>query len=124
MGIGYCASASAGAALANRKHGRLSVSIQCDGDLLMTNGVLWTAAHHKIPILYVMHNNRAYYNDWEHQITVARQRGTPEERAYIGMDIMDPAPDFAPLARSMGWYAEGPIENPADIAPALKRARC
>ena len=46
----------------------------------------------------------------------------PEERAYIGMDIMDPAPDFATLARSMGWYAEGPIENPNDIAAALKRA--
>ena len=39
MGIGYCASASAGAALANRKHGRLTVSIQCDGDLLMTNEI-------------------------------------------------------------------------------------
>jgi acetolactate synthase-1/2/3 large subunit len=38
------------------------------------------------------------------------------------MDIMDPAPDFATLARSMGWYSEGPIENPADIVPALKRA--
>jgi len=70
----------------------------------------------------VMHNNRAYYNDWEHQITIARQRSTPENRAWIGMDITDPAPDFAGLARSMGWYAEGPIENPADIAPALKRA--
>jgi len=69
-----------------------------------------------------MHNNRAYYNDWEHQLTIARQRKTPEERAYIGMDIDGPAPDFATLARSMGWYAEGPIENPADIAAALKRA--
>jgi acetolactate synthase-1/2/3 large subunit len=69
-----------------------------------------------------MHNNRAYYNDWEHQITIARQRSTPENRAWIGMDITDPAPDFAGLARSMGWYAEGPIENPGDIAPALKRA--
>ncbi len=38
------------------------------------------------------------------------------------MDISGPAPDFAELARSMGWYAEGPIEQPKDIAPALKRA--
>jgi acetolactate synthase I/II/III large subunit len=69
-----------------------------------------------------VHNNRAYYNDWEHQITIARQRKTPEERAYIGMDLDGSAPDFAQLARSMDWYAEGPIEKPADIAPALRRA--
>ena len=69
-----------------------------------------------------MHNNRAYYNDWEHQITVAEQRGTPVERAHIGMDLFDPAPDFATLARGFGWYAEGPIEDPADIGGALERA--
>jgi acetolactate synthase-1/2/3 large subunit len=38
------------------------------------------------------------------------------------MDLDDPAPDFAAMARSMGWYAEGPIEQPADLASALKRA--
>jgi acetolactate synthase-1/2/3 large subunit len=38
------------------------------------------------------------------------------------MDLDDPAPDFATLARSMGWHAEGPIEQPEDIAPALERA--
>jgi acetolactate synthase-1/2/3 large subunit len=69
-----------------------------------------------------MYNNRAYYNDWEHQITVARQRGTPVERAHIGMDISGPAPDFAAIARGFGWHAEGPVENPADIAGALDRA--
>jgi acetolactate synthase-1/2/3 large subunit len=69
-----------------------------------------------------MYNNRAYYNDWEHQIRMAKLRGTPVERACIGMDMDDPAPDFAALARSMGWYAEGPIDQPRDIAAALKRA--
>jgi acetolactate synthase-1/2/3 large subunit len=53
---------------------------------------------------------------------MARQRGTPVERANIGMDLVDPAPDFAGLARSMGWYSEGPIEDPADISGALDRA--
>jgi acetolactate synthase-1/2/3 large subunit len=38
------------------------------------------------------------------------------------MDLDDPPPDFASMARSMGWYAEGPIERPEDIAAALKRA--
>jgi acetolactate synthase-1/2/3 large subunit len=38
------------------------------------------------------------------------------------MDLCDPDPDFALAARSMGWYAEGPIDNPKDINAALKRA--
>ena len=57
-GVGYGASAAVGGALANRRHGRLSVNIQGDGDMLYAPGVLWTAAHHKIPLLSVMHNNR------------------------------------------------------------------
>ncbi len=85
-------------------------------------GALWTAAHHRIPLLVVMYNNRAYYNDWEHQIRIAEHRGTPVERAHIGMDLYDPAPDFAALARSMGWFAEGPIEDPANVRAALERA--
>jgi acetolactate synthase-1/2/3 large subunit len=70
----------------------------------------------------VMFNNRAYYNDWEHQVRMARLRGTPIARANIGMDMRGPAPDFAGLARSMGWYAEGPIESGDALGPALRRA--
>ena len=73
-------------------------------------------------MLVVMFNNRAYYNDWEHQLRMARVRGTPLERANIGMDMRGPAPDFAGLARSMGWYAEGPIEDGRELGPALRRA--
>jgi len=62
-GIGYGAPAAVGAALANRKHGRLTVNIQCDGDLNYAPGVLWTAAHHRIPLLTIMHNNRAYHQE-------------------------------------------------------------
>jgi acetolactate synthase-1/2/3 large subunit len=85
-------------------------------------GALWSAAKNNIPMLIVMYNNRAYYNDWEHQIRVANFRGTPVERAYIAQDISGPEPDFATMAKSMGWYAEGPIEKPEDIAGALRRA--
>ena len=69
-----------------------------------------------------MYNNRAYYNDWNHQIIMARTRGTDISRAHIGMDLFGPAPDFAGLARAMGWWAEGPIENAEDLQPALQRA--
>jgi acetolactate synthase-1/2/3 large subunit len=113
---------SLGVALAHRDAGRLVVDLQPDGDLMFDAGALWVAAKHRIPFLVVMYNNRAYYNDWEHQIRMAKLRGTPVERAYIGMDMDDPAPDFAALAKSMGWYAEGPIERPGEIAAALKRA--
>jgi acetolactate synthase-1/2/3 large subunit len=113
---------SLGVALAHRDHHRLVVDMQPDGDLMFDAGAMWVAAKHRIPLLVVMYNNRAYYNDWEHQIRMATLRGTPVERAHIGMDLDDPAPDFAAMARSMGWYAEGPIESPDDVAAALRRA--
>jgi acetolactate synthase I/II/III large subunit len=98
------------------------VDIQPDGDLMFDAGALWVAAKYEIPMLVVMHNNRAYYNDWEHQIRMAKLRGTDEAKAHIGMDLFGPAPDFAALARSMGCYGEGPIDQPRDIRPALERA--
>ena len=113
---------SIGVALAHRDDKRLVVDMQPDGDLMFDAGALWTVAKHRIPMLVVMYNNRAYYNDWEHQIRMAKLRGTPEERAYIGMDLDDPAPDFAAMAKSMGWYAEGPFDSPKGVAEALKRA--
>jgi acetolactate synthase I/II/III large subunit len=122
LGTGTQIGVSLGVALAHRGTGRLVVDIQPDGDLMFDAGALWTAAKNNIPFLVVMYNNRAYFNDWEHQIHVAEHRGTPVERAHIGQDITGPEPDFATLARSCGWYAEGPIEKPDDIAPALKRA--
>jgi acetolactate synthase-1/2/3 large subunit len=113
---------SLGVALAHKGSGRLVVDIAPDGDLMFDAGALWVAAKHEIPMLVVMFNNRAYYNDWEHQIRMARVRGTPLERANIGMDMRGPAVDFAGLARSMGWYAEGPIEDGRELGPALRRA--
>jgi len=113
---------SIGVALAHREQKRLVVDMQPDGDLMFDAGAMWVAAKHRIPMLVVMYNNRAYYNDWEHQIRMAKLRSTPVERAHIGMDLDDPAPDFAAMAKSMGWYAEGPFESPGGLAAALKRA--
>jgi thiamine pyrophosphate-dependent acetolactate synthase large subunit-like protein len=122
LGTGTQIGISIGAALAHRDAGRLVVDLQPDGDLLYDVGALWTAAYHRIPMLVVMVNNRAYYNDWLHQERMARLRGTPVENAYLGMELANPAPDFATIARSFGWYGEGPISSGADIAPAVRRA--
>jgi benzoylformate decarboxylase/acetolactate synthase-1/2/3 large subunit len=69
-----------------------------------------------------MFNNRAYYNDWEHQERIARRRGTDVERAYIGMELDRPAPDFAAVARALGWHGEGPIDDPDAVRLAVDRA--
>jgi acetolactate synthase I/II/III large subunit len=113
---------SLGVALAHKGSGRVVVDIQPDGDLMFDAGALWFAAKYQIPILIVMFNNRAYYNDWEHQLRMARLRGTDEAKAHIGMDLFGPEPDFGALARAMGCWGEGPIERPDDIRPALQRA--
>jgi acetolactate synthase-1/2/3 large subunit len=113
---------SLGVGLAYRGTDTVVLDIQPDGDLMYDPGALWTAANSRIPLLVVMYNNRAYYNDFEHQIRVARHRGTPVENARVGQEIDDPAPDFAMLAKSFGWYAEGPIADPDAAGPAIKRA--
>jgi acetolactate synthase I/II/III large subunit len=121
-GVGYNAPASVGAALANKKYGRLSISIQDDGDLLFGPAVLWTAAHHHIPLLSVMHNNRAYHEELMHVQRMANRHNRGIDRAHIGTTFEDPSVDFAKLAQGLGVYAEGPITDPNEIAPALKRA--
>ena len=121
-GIGYNAPASVGAALANRKYGRLSVNIQCDGDLMYAPGVLWTAAHHHIPLLTVMHNNRAYHQELMQVQIMANRHSRGLDRATIGTTICDPNIDFAKLAESMGVHAEGPISDPRELGPAITRA--
>ncbi len=121
-GIGYGAPAAVGAALANREHGRLSVNIQCDGDLMFAPGVLWTSAHHKIPLLSVMHNNRGYHQEVMHVQRMADRRDRVLNDGPIGTQIIGPDIDYAKLAQSMGVSASGPISDPKELAPALKRA--
>jgi len=121
-GMGYGAPAAVGAALANKKHGRLSVSIQTDGDLNYAPGVLWTAAHHRIPLLTIMHNNRGYHQEvmFIEQAASIRNRGA--DRAHIGTKLWDPDINYAKMAQAYGMYGDGPITNPNDLTPAFKRA--
>ena len=125
-GVGYGAPASIGAALANRDLGRFSVSIQSDGDLMYAPGVLWTAARHKIPLLAVMHNNRGYHQEVMHVQRLANFRNRVaylgNDLAPLGTGIQNPDIEYHKLAESMGWWAKGPIKDPADLAPAIKEA--
>jgi acetolactate synthase I/II/III large subunit len=121
-GIGYNAPAATGAALANRKYGRLTVNIQCDGDLMFAPGVLWTAAHHKIPVLHIMHNNRAYHQEVMQVQIMAGRHSRGIANCGTGTTITGPDISYAKLAESMGMYGEGPISDPKDLGPAIKRA--
>jgi acetolactate synthase-1/2/3 large subunit len=121
-GLGYGMPAALGVALAHRGSGKLCVNLQADGDLLYVVSALYTAAHHRLPLLTVMFNNRTYGNDEEHQEAVAKTRGRPVENKVIGIRIDDPAPDFARIAQGFGVHAEGPIESLDAVGPALARA--
>jgi acetolactate synthase I/II/III large subunit len=121
-GVGYGLPAAVGAALAHRSEGRLVVNIQSDGDMMYAPGALWTAVHHKIPLLTVMHNNRAYHQEFMHLQRMSNRRNRGVDRSYIGTTIRDPFIDYAKLAQSMGMLGIGPIEDPKDLAPALQRA--
>ncbi len=121
-GIGYGAPSSVGAALANRKYGRFSVSLQTDGDLMYAPGVLWTAAHHRIPLLSVMLNNRGYHQELMHVQKMCNERNRGIDRGTMGSTLTNPNIDFAKVAQGLGLHAEGPISDPRDLGPALRRA--
>jgi thiamine pyrophosphate-dependent acetolactate synthase large subunit-like protein len=122
-GLGYGLPASLGAALAQRDGDVLVVDLQSDGDLMYTPQALWTAAHHELPVLIVVHNNRSYGKDEMHQAEVAKARGRVDyTEPPEGIRLERPEIDYAALARSQGVEGIGPITDPAELADALKRA--
>jgi acetolactate synthase-1/2/3 large subunit len=122
FGVGYNLPASLGAALANKKHGRLTLAFGGDGDFMFVPSTLWTAAHHRIPMLYIVHNNRAYHQEYMYLQAMAARHGRGIANTEIGTTIKDPNVDYAAVARGFGVYGEGPINDPKDLGPALKRA--
>jgi acetolactate synthase-1/2/3 large subunit len=121
-GVGYTLPASLGAALANKRHGRLTLAFGGDGDFMFVPSTLWTAAHHRIPMLYIVHNNRAYHQEYMYLQAMAARHGRGITKTDIGTTIKDPNVDYAAVARGFGVYGEGPITDPKDLGPALKRA--
>ena len=120
-GMGYGAPASVGAALAGKSRGRIVVNVQTDGDLNYAPGVLWTAVHHQLPMLTVMHNNRAWHQELMFIEYMAGVRGRGTDRGHIGSSLRDPYIDYAKMAAGYGMKGEGPISDPKLLAAALKR---
>jgi thiamine pyrophosphate-dependent acetolactate synthase large subunit-like protein len=100
---------------------RLCVNIQNDGDSMYAPGALWTAAHHKIPMLTVMWNNRAYHQEIMHLQRMANWRQRDVSTAYVGTTIRDPFVNYAKLAEALGHVGIGPISDPKELGAALKR---
>ena len=121
-GLGYGLSAAVGAALACKSEGRIAINIQPDGDLLMVPSALWTLAHHKIPLLTLMHNNRAWHQEAMHLQRMGTRRDRNAESWSNGTLIDAPFVDYAMVAKGMGVWAEGPISDPALLGPAIGRA--
>ena len=121
-GIGGGPGISVGAALALRGSGRLPIAICGDGDFLMGVTAIWTAVHYRIPVLFVVANNRSFFNDEVHQEKVARMRGRPVENKWIGQKMSDPDIDIASMARAQGATAFGPVREARDLDRAYAEA--
>ena len=125
-GQGYGPQAAVGAALANKALGRFSVCFQGDGDLMYAPGVRWTAAKYKIPLLMVMHNNRGYHQEVMHvqRLSSFRNRvaNLGGDTGPVGTSLEKPDIEYHQLAASMGWWAKGPIKDPALLGAALREA--
>jgi thiamine pyrophosphate-dependent acetolactate synthase large subunit-like protein len=121
-GVGSGPGITIGAALALKGSGRLTVGVIGDGDCLMSMNALWTAAKYGIPTLFVVANNRSYFNDELHQESVAKTRRRNIVNRWIGQAIDDPVPDIASIARAQGMEAFGPVTQAGELARALQEA--
>jgi len=121
-GIGGGPGISVGAALALKGSGRMPVAICGDGDFLMGNTAIWTAVHYRIPILFVIANNRSFFNDELHQERVARMRDRPVENRWIGQRMADPEIDIAEMAHAQGAKGFGPVRTLGEMEEAFMQA--
>jgi len=121
-GVGGGPGISVGAALALKGSGRLPIAICGDGDFLMGVTAVWTAVHYKIPLLFVIANNRSFYNDELHQERMARARNRPVENKWIGQRMSDPDVDIAAMGRAQGAAGFGPVTKASELPGILQKA--
>jgi thiamine pyrophosphate-dependent acetolactate synthase large subunit-like protein len=121
-GVGAGPGLTVGAALALKGQRRMVVGICGDGDFLMGVTAVWTAAHYKLPCLFLIANNRSFYNDEMHQERVAKERSRPVENKWIGQRIDEPDIDLAMMARAQGAIGLGPVKEASHLKDVLKEA--
>jgi acetolactate synthase I/II/III large subunit len=121
-GVGYQPVAALGAALAHRDAGgRVAVSITGDGEFNMAPHTLWTAAHHGIPYLTVIQNNRAYHQEVMHVQRMANRHNRGLRNVPIGTTIDNPNIDYVKIAQGYGAVGIGPITDPNDLSEAFRK---
>jgi benzoylformate decarboxylase len=96
--------------------GRKVVATIGDGSLMYAPQALWTAAHYRLPITYVIPNNSSYAILKSGMLTL--DLASAKRGIYPGMDLVEPAIDYAGLARSLGVRAER-VEKPASLQDVL-----
>jgi thiamine pyrophosphate-dependent acetolactate synthase large subunit-like protein len=121
-GVGYQPVAALGAALAHRDAGgRIPINVCGDGEFNMAPGSLWTAAHHGIPYLTIIHNNRAYHQELMHLQRMANRHNRDIRNAHIGTAIDNPNIDYAKVAQGYGAVGIGPISDPNELSAAFRK---
>jgi len=112
-GLGFALPGAIGVSLALPE--RPIAALVGDGSAMYGVQAMWTAAHLKLPITYVIANNRGYRILKERLVSM---RGRSE---FIGMDLRDPPLDFVQLAQGYGLEARR-VSEPAEIGPVLREA--
>jgi len=112
-GIGWGIAAALGVQIAHPD--RRVVAVLGDGSAMYSIQALWTAAHLKLPITFVIANNGGY------RIIKERLLAFHNNNQFIAMDFKDPAIEFADLARSLGMQAER-LETGAAFETAFQAA--
>jgi benzoylformate decarboxylase len=101
-GIGWGLPAAIGAKVALPD--RPVVALIGDGSAMYTVQALWTAAHYRLPVVWVIFNNMSYRILKQRLVML---RGLAEQAdKFVGMELTDPPIDFIGLARSLGVAAE------------------
>ncbi|MEM7254610.1 MAG: thiamine pyrophosphate-binding protein [Pseudomonadota bacterium] len=100
---------------------RPALCVTGDGSSLYTIQALWTAAHHDIPVVFVILNNRVYRILKYNMNRYRQEAGTPERQGYLHLDLTEPDIDFVSLARGFGLQAKR-IVDADELADAVRDA--
>jgi benzoylformate decarboxylase len=96
------------------------LSVVGDGSALYTIQALWTAAHHRIPVTWVIANNRSYRILKLNMLEYLGEGAAG--RRFVEMDLDDPALDFSAIARAFGVDAVR-VEHPDEVGDAVREAQ-